>query len=90
MPVSKSTGMNGFCKDRAETGFFFFFSSFLSIRLQIEVYEVCGGGSPRVTHGPGTGQGLPAALCTVRQESKKGKAELLEHQIKGKNPSLFF
>lgn len=68
-----------------------FFSppSLLSIRLQIEVCEVCGGGSPRVTHGPGTAQG-PPALCTVRQDSKKGKAELLAHRIKGKNPSLSF
>lgn len=48
MPVSKSTGMNGFCKDRTATCSFFPLSS---VVLQIEVYEVCGGGNPGVTCG---------------------------------------
>lgn len=47
MPVSKSTGMNGFCKDHTATWFLPLFSTV----LQIEVYKVCGRGNPGAIFG---------------------------------------
>lgn len=44
MPVSKSTRMNGFCKDCTATCFFPLFSAV----LQIKVCKVCSRGNPRV------------------------------------------
>lgn len=87
MPVSKSTAMNGFCKDRVVQAFFFppfspFVCKLRSVRCVVE--------APQGHSWPGTGQGLPAALCTVRQESKKGMAELPAHRTQGRNPSLLF
>lgn len=60
MPVSKSTGMNGFCKDCAATQGCFFFPLFYAV-LQIQVYEVCDGGNPRAVFGStNAGVGEPA------------------------------
>lgn len=47
IPVSKSTRMNGFCKDCTATCFFPLFSAV----LQIEVCKVCSGSSPGVAFG---------------------------------------
>jgi len=78
MPVSKSTAMNGFCKHRVEQPFFF--SSLFSIRLQIEVCEVCGGGTP----------GSLMARHRTRTPSSFVHCETGEQKREGRAPSASY
>ena len=72
MPVSKSTGMNGFCKDRTATWFFPLFSAV----PQIEVYKVCCRGNPGAAFGSSNAQS-PLCASSSRDLEPAGRAHPL-------------